>query len=326
MDIPSDRWDEVRDLVSTIKDDWDVDLHVPPPGTTDGAVTFTARTSRIRRLIVEALTDALGVEVSDGLPALPPPNVGDPVDIPRERWDEVRRLAATILEEYGVDLFVPPPGNAVCFTAPPKLRKHIRADLSEALGIAVNDGIPGVRVTCASLAKPAPVMHRVSQLSPSPSPVMSNNSPTPTLPPYAPSAGAMPRQTHTAARLPADYDAHAKESHTPSAAEATATTVSSVNPHRSNDVMGDDDSCDEEPARQKSFGTMALGDLASQFDEVNIAPDCAETTLERLVLHFKHELVRATTAGGPSRALLTVDQVSALYAVPNLMCSYCGWS
>jgi len=61
---------------------------------------------------------------------------------------------------------------------------------------------------------------------------------------------------------------------------------------------------------------MALGDLEMPFKDVSEAPACAESTLERLVLHFKHEDMRAAFGHGASRPLLSVDQVTALYVAP----------
>jgi hypothetical protein len=101
VDIPLARWDEVRGLIDTIRNDWSVELSVPPPGD---AVRFTA-SKRKRDHIREELAKALGIQVNDGLPEPPLPAGdmgGDPVDIPAERWDEVRRLIPEILEDWQV--------------------------------------------------------------------------------------------------------------------------------------------------------------------------------------------------------------------------------
>lgn len=149
MDIPPERWDDVRRLIPAIRTDWDVELAVPPPGD---AIRFSA-SRRTRESVRAELAKALGISVNDGLPAAsqPPDADGDPVDIPPELWGEVQKLIAQIRSDWNVDLIVPPPGDAIRFTAAPKMRASVRADLSHALGIDVNDGMPRTGVSTPAI-------------------------------------------------------------------------------------------------------------------------------------------------------------------------------
>jgi hypothetical protein len=177
-----------------------VELFVPPPG--GDAVRFTAAT-KVRERIRRDLARELGIEVNDGLPT-PPPLAdagGDPVDIPPARWDDVRGLIDTIRDDWSVELSVPPPGDAVRFTAPKRKRDNIREDLTKALGIQVNDGMPiaGGRITRPPQVVHAPAQpptstdkpHRVEPTKPTQS--------RPPPPPYASGAGAAPPTTITSA-------------------------------------------------------------------------------------------------------------------------------
>ena len=149
IDIPPHLWNRVSDLKAAVREEWgdDVILIVPSGENTTGhgAVMLVANPKRKRDAVREYLSECLGIEVKDGYPG------GDPIDIPRDRWEQVRNLVATIRDDWGVEIFVPPPGNAVSFTAAPGPRREIRKQLSEALGIAVKDGMPNTGPSASSL-------------------------------------------------------------------------------------------------------------------------------------------------------------------------------
>lgn len=149
IDIPPHLWNRVSDLKAAVREEWGEDVIVIVPSgentTGHGAVMLIANPERKRDAVREYLSECLGIDVKDGYPG------GDPIDIPRDRWEQVRNLVATIRDDWGVEIFVPPPGNAVSFTAAPGPRREIRKQLSEALGIAVKDGMPNAGPSASSL-------------------------------------------------------------------------------------------------------------------------------------------------------------------------------
>jgi hypothetical protein len=125
INVPRDRFDEVLQHTATINKRFGVNIVVPPPGK---AIRYHA-IPMVRTLVNKALTKVLGMAVEDGMPELDEDDndndgdgdghdddddaLGQPINVPPDRFDDVRAFIETIQGDYEVTIVVPPPGRAI---------------------------------------------------------------------------------------------------------------------------------------------------------------------------------------------------------------------